>query len=131
MSAPVFWRLRYADGRERSEDPDDTTSIRNVRPGAVELQVIRTADGKPLCRIDLAGYVPIWYRRRSLDLSDQSGARHEYTVFGRVRPVPIVGSDVLLDGTCWIIRGGRVENCPAELIDRPMIAALVEGAGGR
>ena len=80
---PVRWQLEYGAGLLRTE-PVDGETIRHAPRGAVALRLIDIT-GSPLCRVELSGKLPIFYRKRSIGVNDfkTGGAiRTDATIFG-------------------------------------------------
>jgi hypothetical protein len=116
------WELEYDGWRFRETEAG--LSIRLAAPGAKALNLM--AGSIPVFRIDLeSGWLPIFYRKRYLDLRGGSGI--DAVVFGRARSQSN-GDTTRFAGQLHIAQGGFIRDCPPEHIDGTMIALQAMGA---
>lgn len=108
------WRLVYPTAE--MDEPHHDVSIRENRPGALELVVVDAA-GRPGRRVNLrGGWCPIWYRCRGFG---SEARKTKAIVFGRARDE---GDGVQVEIEC-LLDGTWAPEVPTRYIDRLAIAA--------
>lgn len=115
------WRLLYADDSTADETVEGS-SIKNVRPGAVAIQLVSWSGGLPrtVSQVLLNGERPVFYRRRSIDANVAGPIRTDAIVFGRGRE-----TNEGFTGDLWKWEGDQAINCPRDDVDQTMIEWLV------
>jgi len=128
LADPFYWQLRYLDGKITDELLNNS-SVLNSRANATHLIICRhssTLEVKdlrtPVTRVDLNGWVPIFYRKRNIDFSHLAQkVKLSITVFGKARE----GSDVHIESQLWAIYMLKdkevIIDCPSWAIDKNMI----------
>lgn len=115
----IRWRLVYPDGRTLDERPEGSTILE--RPANPRHLQLITANGEAVQDVPIpAGYVPIFYRRRSLAMDGTGRPALDATVFGFGRE----GLDTF-DGRVWLWHSEQAENCPAELMAAGTLEYLI------
>lgn len=116
------WRLVYADDTVVDESSEGS-SIRDVRPVAAELQLVRhdTAPATAFLRIPLLGERPVFYRWRGLSLDGKGETSTDWIVFGKGH----IGREGNVESELWqwTPEGGAV---PASQVAPAAVAMLLE-----
>lgn len=118
---PVRWQLEYGAGLLRTE-PVEGETIRHAPRGAIALRLIDIT-GSPLCRVELNGKTPIFYRKKSIGVNDfkTGGAiRTDATIFG-IADSWAIEEGLKISVDLWRWEGQRAVDAAQVDYDAPMI----------